>query len=82
MELLQTEIEQLEGLAVSMNNDLEELERGRARTKYARTWKGKVWNLVNMIFAIYCAYRFIVVSYRELGRRATYNRYEHNHRQR
>ncbi|ORE01136.1 hypothetical protein BCV72DRAFT_246167 [Rhizopus microsporus var. microsporus] len=62
MELLQTEIEQLEGLAVSMNNDLEELERDRARTKYAKTWKGKAWKLVNMMFAIYCAYRFIVSS--------------------
>ncbi|CAO3701347.1 unnamed protein product [Rhizopus microsporus] len=62
MELLQTEIEQLEGLAVSMNNDLEELERSRARTKYAKTWKGKVWSLVNMIFAIYCVYRFIVTA--------------------
>ncbi|KAG1169181.1 hypothetical protein G6F70_008672 [Rhizopus microsporus] len=37
MELLQTEIEQLEGLAVSMNNDLEELERSRARTKFIVT---------------------------------------------
>ncbi|CAO3680681.1 unnamed protein product [Rhizopus stolonifer] len=58
--LLETEIEQLEGLTANMKSDLEELERGRTRSLYATTWKGKTWRLINKGFAIYCVYRFIV----------------------
>ncbi|KAG1056349.1 hypothetical protein G6F46_006461 [Rhizopus delemar] len=60
--LLQTEVDQLEALAVSMKEDLEELERGRARSRYAQTWKGKVWTWAGKGFAVYCVYRFSVTT--------------------
>ncbi|KAI9256684.1 Abscisic acid G-protein coupled receptor-like domain-containing protein [Sporodiniella umbellata] len=41
-----------------MKDDLEELERGRTRSIYAKTWKGKTWKWVNKGLAVYCVYRF------------------------
>lgn len=60
--LLQTEIEQLEGLAVNMKSDLDELERGRAKSRFSQTWKGRIWGVVDKIFAMYCIYKLIVVG--------------------
>lgn len=61
--LLQTEIEQLQGLAVNMKSDLDELERGRAKSRFSQTWKGQIWGVVDKIFAIYCIYKLTVVSF-------------------
>ena len=61
--LLQTEIEQLQGLVVNMKSDLDELERGRAKSRFSQTWKGQIWGVVDKIFAIYCIYKLTVVSF-------------------
>ncbi|KAG2236956.1 hypothetical protein INT48_002025 [Thamnidium elegans] len=68
--LLQTEIEQLEGLAVNMRSDLDELERGRAKSRFSQTWKGKIWSLIDFIFAIYCVYKLIVTTINVLLQRS------------
>ncbi|CEP11487.1 hypothetical protein [Parasitella parasitica] len=67
---LQTEIEQLEGLAVSMKADLDELELGRAKSKFSRTWKGRMWGLVDKIFSIYCIYKLIITTVNVLLQRS------------
>lgn len=45
-----------------MKSDLDELERGRAKSRFSQTWKGKIWSIVDFIFAVYCVYKLIVVS--------------------
>ncbi|OAD05901.1 hypothetical protein MUCCIDRAFT_138027, partial [Mucor lusitanicus CBS 277.49] len=68
--LLQTEIEQLEGLAVNMKSDLDELERGRAKSRFSQTWKGRIWGVVDKIFAMYCIYKLIVTTINVLLQRS------------
>ncbi|CAO3640095.1 unnamed protein product [Mucor hiemalis] len=60
--LLQTEIDQLEGLASNMKSDLDELERGRAKSRFSQTFKGKIWGVIDLIFALYCVYKLIVTT--------------------
>jgi hypothetical protein len=60
--LLQTEVEQLEGLVANMKSDLDELERGRAKSRFSQTWKGKIWSVLDILFSIYCVYKFIAVT--------------------
>lgn len=60
--LLQTEINQLEGLAGNMKSDLDELERGRAKSRFSQTFKGKIWGVIDLVFAIYCVYKLIVTT--------------------
>ncbi|CAO3649364.1 unnamed protein product [Mucor fragilis] len=68
--LLRTEIEQLEGLAVNMKSDLDELERGRAKSRFSQTWKGRIWGVVDKIFAMYCVYKLIVTTINVLLQRS------------
>ncbi|KAI7868199.1 Abscisic acid G-protein coupled receptor-domain-containing protein [Mucor mucedo] len=67
--LLQIEIEQLEGLALNMKSDLDELERGRAKSRFSQTWKGKIWKIVDLIFAVYCIYKLIVTTFNVIFQR-------------
>lgn len=60
--MLEIEIQQLEYLALSMKSDLDELNRGKLRSQYSRTWRGKCQNGINFIFTIYCIYKLLVVS--------------------
>lgn len=59
---MQTEIEQLEGLVVSMKSDLDELERGRAKSRFSQTWKGRIWGVIDKVFSIYCVYKLVAVA--------------------
>lgn len=59
--LLEIEIQQLESLALNMKSDLDELNRGRLRSQYSKTWRGKFQNSINFIFTIYCLYKMLVV---------------------
>lgn len=45
-----------------MKSDLDELERGRAKSRFSQTWKGKLWSIIDLIFAVYCVYKLIAVS--------------------
>ncbi|KAI9304327.1 Abscisic acid G-protein coupled receptor-like domain-containing protein [Cunninghamella echinulata] len=45
-----------------MKSDLDELNRGRLRSQYSRTWRGKCQNGINFIFTIYCIYKLLVTS--------------------
>ncbi|KAI8883005.1 hypothetical protein K501DRAFT_220172 [Backusella circina FSU 941] len=69
--LLQTEIEQLEGLVANMKSDLDELERGRAKSRFSSTLKGKIWSVIDTVFSVYCVYKFIVTLINVLLQRNT-----------
>ncbi|CAO3612684.1 unnamed protein product [Cunninghamella blakesleeana] len=60
--LLEIEIQQLESLSLNMKSDLDELNRGRLRSQYSKTWRGKFQNSTNFIFTIYCLYKMLVTS--------------------
>lgn len=45
-----------------MKSDLDELERGRAKSRFSQTWKGRIWGVVDKVFAMYCVYKLIVVG--------------------
>ncbi|KAI9265306.1 Abscisic acid G-protein coupled receptor-like domain-containing protein [Helicostylum pulchrum] len=45
-----------------MKSDLDELERGRAKSRFSQTWKGKIWSILDFIFAIYCVYKLVVTT--------------------
>lgn len=47
---------------MNMKSDLDELERGRAKSRFSQTWKGKIWKIVDLVFAGYCVYKLIVVG--------------------
>ncbi|KAI9356597.1 Abscisic acid G-protein coupled receptor-like domain-containing protein [Pilaira anomala] len=53
-----------------MKSDLDELERGRAKNRFSQTWKGKIWNVIDFIFAIYCTYKLITTTLNVLLQRS------------
>ncbi|KAI8348826.1 Abscisic acid G-protein coupled receptor-domain-containing protein [Choanephora cucurbitarum] len=52
-----------------MKSDLEELERSHAKSKYAQTWRGKLWRLIELLFTIYCIYKLISTTVNVVLRR-------------
>ncbi|KAI8390261.1 Abscisic acid G-protein coupled receptor-domain-containing protein [Blakeslea trispora] len=66
---LQTEVDQLETLANQMRLDLEELEQSYTKGKYAQTWRGKLWRLIELLFAVYCVYKLIATTVNVILRR-------------
>ncbi|KAI8984081.1 Abscisic acid G-protein coupled receptor-like domain-containing protein [Mycotypha africana] len=54
-----------------MKSDLDELERGRAKSRFNQTVKGKLYYLIDRLFSVYCIYKLISTAINVVFQRNT-----------
>lgn len=60
-DLIHHEIQSLELLSRQLFMELDDLQAERDRLRYAKTWRGKYFNVLGYIFSVYCSYKLIMV---------------------
>jgi hypothetical protein len=59
---LQREIDGMEALEYQMSRNVESLRQLKGRADFARTWKGRCFQVLGRMFALYCIVRTLSVS--------------------